>query len=63
MKNNILLVACYIATLYDKGLCPDNVCDAMFNILLFSDLWGRLSEIYYFEGGYEKYVNEHQTEL
>lgn len=60
---NILLVACYIATLYDKGLCPENVCDAMIYILLFNDLMDRLREIYYFEGGYEKYVNEHQAEL
>lgn len=63
MKNDILLVACYIAALYDKELCPENVCDAMFNILLANDLWGRLSEIYYFEGGYEDYVNNHKAEL
>lgn len=63
MKNDILLVACYIAALYDKGLCPQNVSEAMFNILLANDLWGRLSEIYYFEGGYEDYVNNHKAEL
>ena len=63
MRNDILLVACYIAALHDKELCPQNVSDAMSNILFVNGLWGRLSEIYYFEGGYEDYVNKHEAEF
>lgn len=63
MTDDIMIVVCYIAALYDKGLCPENVSNAMSNILFANRLWARLCEIYFFEGGYEKYVNEHPSKL
>lgn len=59
MKNEILLVACYIASLYEMGLCPGQVASAMALILSDHDLWESLIEIELSEGGYEKYVSQH----
>ena len=59
MDEEILTVACYIAVLYDRGLCPENVANSMADILTTYDLWDSLVEIEIFEGGYEKYVSEH----
>ena len=59
MDEEILTVACYIAFLYDRGLCPENVANSMADILTIHDLWENLIEIEQIEGGYEKYVSEH----
>lgn len=62
MTDEILLVVCFIASLYEKGLCPDNVANAAGLILYFNDLWDEVISIKQ-EGGYEKYVDEHKCEL
>lgn len=59
MNEEILLVASYIAALYEMGLCPENVANSMADILTILDLWESLIEIEQIEGGYEKYVSEH----
>lgn len=59
MDEKILIVAAYIAVLYDKGLCPDSVAYATASIISVRNLWDRLIEIEKSEGGYEKYVSEH----
>lgn len=59
MNEEILLVASYIAALYEMGLCPENVANSMAFILTTHNLWDSLIEIEKSEGGYEKYVSEH----
>ena len=59
MDEKILLVAAYIAALYDMGLCPNSVATSIAVILTTRKLWDRLIEIEKSEGGFEKYVAEH----
>ena len=59
MDEKILIVASYIAALYEQGLCPENVAQSMADILSVCNLGERLIAIEISEGGFEKYVAEH----
>lgn len=59
MDEKILLVASYIAVMYEQDLCPENVAQSMADILSIYNLCVSLIAIETSEGGYEKYVEEH----
>lgn len=59
MDEKFLIVASYIAAMYEQDLCPENVAQSMADILMAYNMGESLIAIETSGGGYEKYVAEH----